>query len=159
MNEDKNEKEKTTEEFLAAIKTKNKKDYPFFCTICSVGFYQKDFMSHRKKHANFSEITCPLCSREFEAIYIAQFFRHYCTGTKSRQFTCNICSRKLKNAQALANHQRTHVTDTSTYICEICDVTFATQQKLYWHFKNGMHTDKKTKKLKFLSFSTPQNST
>lgn len=123
----------------------------YFCTICNVGFEEDQFIEHSAIHQNTEFIFCPSCKREFETANMALFYRHYCLNYNkgSSSYICTTCHRTFKTSQALSNHKKIHKEmNDSLYFCHYCEFYFSTAQKRDWHMRNGMHTDKKTKKLK-----------
>lgn len=157
---------------------KCKEIYP--CKSCPNIYITSLKLENHVKSTHENNI-CEICRKVFKSYMLLKKHIRY-THNKERHFTCDICNKGLIDITALRVHKeshkpkgekrlykvakpkRTYGTGTvklSTKVCEICGLTFKSNQLYYLHKRYNHNPDKVVKKFKcgqcdYSAFSSAQ---
>lgn len=128
----------------------NEAEYPE-CNVCGMKFAtevllndhvarheREQVLDHKQSNRVLKVIVCKTCKRRFLDRH--RFERHLHIHWE----TCNICNHKCRNKKSLERHLAMHAKQrrkVKYYECNVCNVKFATQVLLRYHFLSR-HKDK-----------------
>eukprot|EP00093_Oithona_nana_P014340 14340.XXX_29480_30623_1 [CDS] Oithona nana genome sequencing. len=112
------------------------------CYICSM-FYpklkqMKYHLSQCGKRAHFQRELCFICQYRPQEILVDHMRDVHPEVIKPFWFKCNVCSKMYPTKGSLFIHQDEHALEQlpcPQSICNICDITFTSNARLYGHMK------------------------
>ncbi|KAH8291826.1 hypothetical protein KR054_001041 [Drosophila jambulina] len=111
---------------------------PYKCELCSKQFQSKaNLKQHCRKHDKDSvRHKCKVCQKSFlrQSTLRLHMKRH---SNRERLF-CSLCGRSYNDADALARHQKQHLTGGKQYRCIQCEITVNRKDNMLRHLRS-MH--------------------
>ncbi|XP_017031746.2 zinc finger protein 567 [Drosophila kikkawai] len=111
---------------------------PYKCELCSKQFQNKaNLNQHCRKHdKNSVRHKCKVCQKSF--LRQSTLRLHMKRHSNRERLSCPLCGRSYNDADALARHQKQHMTGGKRYRCAQCEITVNRKDNMLRHMRS-MH--------------------
>ncbi|XP_020818380.1 zinc finger protein 37 [Drosophila serrata] len=111
---------------------------PYNCELCSKQFQSKaNLKQHCRKHdKNSLRHKCKVCQKSF--LRQSTLRLHIKRHSNRERLSCPLCGKSYNDADALARHQKQHITGGERYRCVQCEITVNRKDNMLRHLRS-MH--------------------